>query len=89
MSYFSSGFLSGLYIKPSHRTIAVVGSGGKTSLIWRLAEELVQTGQKVAVTTTTHMAIEKERPLALNGEGAAALILKHGYVLAALSLIHI
>lgn len=83
MSYFSSEFLSGLYIKPSHRTIAVVGSGGKTSLIWRLAEELVQTGQKVAVTTTTHMAIEKERPLALNGEGAAALILKHGYVLAA------
>ncbi len=79
----SSRFLSGLSIKPRHRTIAVVGSGGKTSLIWRLAEELVQTGQKVAVTTTTHMAIEKERPFALNGEGAAALILKHGYVLVA------
>lgn len=40
-------------------------------------------GKKVAVTTTTHMAIEKERPFALNGEGAEALIFKHGYVLAA------
>lgn len=37
----------------------------------------------MAVTTTTHMAIEKERPFALNGEGAEALIFKHGYVLAA------
>ena len=83
MRPISSEFLSGLHIRPSHRIIAVVGSGGKTSLIWRLAEELVQAGKKVAVTTTTHMAIEKERPFALNGEGAAALILKHGYVLAA------
>lgn len=79
----SSRFLSGLSIKPSHRTIAVVGSGGKTSLIWRLTEELVQAGKKVAVTTTTHMAMEGEHPFALDGEGAEALILKHGYVLAA------
>ncbi|MEF2653893.1 MAG: selenium cofactor biosynthesis protein YqeC, partial [Blautia sp.] len=83
MRPISSEFLSGLHIRPSHRIIAVVGSGGKTSLIWRLAEELVQAGKKVAVTTTTHMAIEKERPFALNGEGAEALIFKHGYVLAA------
>ena len=83
MRSVSSEFLSGLHIRPSHRIIAVVGSGGKTSLIWRLAEELVQAGKKVAVTTTTHMAIEKERPFALDGEGAEALIFKHGYVLAA------
>ena len=83
MRSVSSEFLSGLHIRPSHRIIAVVGSGGKTSLIWRLTEELVQAGKKVAVTTTTHMAIEKERPFALNGEGAEALIFKHGYVLAA------
>ena len=83
MRPISSEFLSGLHIRPSHRIIAVVGSGGKTSLIWRLAEELVQAGKKVAVTTTTHMAIEKERPFALDGEGAEALIFKHGYVLVA------
>ena len=83
MRSVSSEFLSGLHIRPSHRIIAVVGSGGKTSLIWRLTEELVQAGKKVAVTTTTHMAIEKERPFALNGEGAEALIFKHGYVLVA------
>ena len=83
MSYVSSKFLSGLHIKPSHKRIAVVGSGGKTGLIWRLTEELVQAGKKVAVTTTTHMAMEKERPFAPDGEGAEALILRHGYVLAA------
>ena len=83
MRSVSSEFLSGLHIRPSHRIIAVVGSGGKTSLIWRLTEELVQAGKKVAVTTTTHMAIEKERPFALDGEGAEALIFKHGYVLVA------
>lgn len=83
MRPISSEFLSGLHIRPSHRIIAVVGSGGKTSLIWRLTEELVQAGKKVAVTTTTHMAMEKERPFALDGEGAEALIFKHGYVLVA------
>ena len=83
MRSVSSEFLSGLHIRPSHRIIAVVGSGGKTSLIWRLTEELVQAGKKVAVTTTTHMAMEKERPFALDGEGAEALIFKHGYVLVA------
>ncbi|MDO4601224.1 MAG: selenium cofactor biosynthesis protein YqeC [Eubacteriales bacterium] len=83
MSYVSSKFLSGLHIKPSHKRIAVVGSGGKTGLIWRLTEELVQAGKKVAVTTTTHMAMEKERSFAPDGEGAEALILRYGYVLAA------
>ena len=33
---------------------AVVGGGGKTSLIWRLATELCQT-ERVLLTTTTHM----------------------------------
>lgn len=32
---------------------AFIGGGGKTSLIWRLAEELTGLGQKVLVTTTT------------------------------------
>lgn len=47
--------------------IAVVGGGGKTSLIYRLTEELVSCGKKVIVTTTTHMAYEPERPFAENG----------------------
>lgn len=48
--------------------IAVAGGGGKTSLIFRLMEECVDSGRKVIVTTTTHMAYEPERPFAEDGE---------------------
>ena len=48
-------------------TIAVVGGGGKTSLIFRLMESFVSIGKKVIVTTTTHMAYEPERPFAEEG----------------------
>lgn len=50
-----------------YRSIAVVGGGGKTSLIFRLCKELISTGKKVIVTTTTHMAYEPDRPFAENG----------------------
>ncbi|MCL1885792.1 MAG: selenium cofactor biosynthesis protein YqeC [Dehalococcoidia bacterium] len=35
--------------------IALVGGGGKTSLMFRLAQELAGNGQKVISTTTTHI----------------------------------
>ena len=44
----------------SKKIISVVGGGGKTSLIFRLAEELAEQGKKVIVTTTTHIAFEPE-----------------------------
>ena len=49
-------------------TIAVVGGGGKTSLIFRLMESFVSIGKKVIVTTTTHMAYEPERPFVEDGD---------------------
>ncbi|WP_253288629.1 selenium cofactor biosynthesis protein YqeC [Blautia sp. MSJ-19] len=49
------------------RGIAVVGGGGKTSLIFRMMESFVSAGKKVIVTTTTHMAYEPERPFAEDG----------------------
>lgn len=48
--------------------LAVVGGGGKTSLIFRLTEEFVKSGKKVLIATTTHMAFEPEYPFAENGE---------------------
>ena len=48
--------------------IAVVGGGGKTSLIYRLTDELIDKGKRVIITTTTHMAGESELPFARGGD---------------------
>lgn len=37
------------------KIIALVGGGGKTTLMYRLAHELASIGRKVACTTTTHI----------------------------------
>lgn len=38
--------------------LSVVGGGGKTTTLHRLADEYVSAGQKVVVTTTTHVFME-------------------------------
>ena len=48
--------------------IAVVGGGGKTSLIYRLNQELLSIGKKVIISTTTHMFYEPDRPFAMDGD---------------------
>lgn len=48
-------------LKQGCHVVSVTGAGGKTSLIWRLAEELRERGRRVIVTTTTHMAWEEGR----------------------------
>ena len=65
--------------------IAAVGGGGKTSLLFRMAEELIASGRKVIVTTTTHMAFEPERPFAEDGDQAKISedLAKYGYTVAA------
>ncbi len=65
--------------------IAVVGGGGKTSLIFRLTEELAAQGKKVIVTTTTHMAYEKDRPLnvGLDEAGIRNNLDAYGYTIVA------
>ncbi|WP_373213886.1 selenium cofactor biosynthesis protein YqeC [Ruminococcus sp. 5_1_39BFAA] len=65
--------------------IAVVGGGGKTSLIYRLNEELLSMGKRVIITTTTHMVYEPERPFARGGEEGEVkeLLERYGYAAAA------
>lgn len=65
--------------------IAVVGGGGKTSLIYRLNQELLEMGKRVIITTTTHMAYAPQHPFARGGEPETVreLLEEYGYVVAA------
>lgn len=65
--------------------IAVVGGGGKTSLIFRLTDELLTRGKRVIITTTTHMAGESELPFVRGGNAARVkeTLDREGYVIAA------
>lgn len=40
--------------------VSVVGAGGKTTMLHRMADEYASAGQKVFVTTTTHIVDEKK-----------------------------
>ena len=68
----------------SYPVIAVVGGVGKTSLIFRLTEELRKLNKKVVITTTTHMKYEPERPFAPDGDAGLVreLLEQEGYVIA-------
>jgi len=57
--------------------VAVVGAGGKTTLVYRLASEARAAGLTVLVTTTTHMgALDDEvtGPVLVDGESADTLV---------------
>lgn len=60
------GSLSGWFAEKCHgggNTVAVIGSGGKTSLIWRLAAgpPALNSMRRVLVTPTTKMYVPKEK----------------------------
>lgn len=66
-------------------SVAFTGGGGKTSLIFKLAEKFSKQGKRVIVTTTTHMAWEPERPFveAEDVSELCRLTEQYGYVIAA------
>lgn len=49
----------------SPKWIAVVGSGGKTSLLYALGRAWAQEGKRVLLTTTTHLAMETPPDISL------------------------
>ena len=61
---------------------AVVGSGGKTTLIHRLAQQYRQAGKRVLVTTTTHMWLEEGAVLSGNPDDIAVQLERTGYAMA-------
>lgn len=60
---------------------AIVGSGGKTTLLHEMANQYVKEGKKVLVLTTTHMMIEENTLLTDDVEQIKNALLKTGYVM--------
>ena len=61
---------------------AIVGSGGKTTLLKSLAEHYRAQGKTVFVTTTTHMFIEEDTLLTDDADLILQALQKDGYVMA-------
>lgn len=64
------------------KIISIVGAGGKTTLVHKLAEEYRRKGQSVLVTTTTHMYVEADTDLSCDFFDVKDKILKNGYCMA-------
>ncbi len=61
---------------------AVVGAGGKTTLIHKLAQQYRKEGKRVFVTTSTHMFIEPDSILTGNAEQIIRCMEETGYAMA-------
>ncbi len=61
---------------------AIVGAGGKTSLIKKMANEYREQGRKVFVTTSTHMFVEKETLVTEDVDVILQELESKGYVMA-------
>ena len=64
--------------------VAVVGSGGKTTLIKNLARQYRAEGKTVFVTTSTHMRIEADTLLTDDPEAILRALREEGYAMAGL-----
>ena len=62
--------------------ISVVGSGGKTTLIKKLAAQYRSEGKTVLVTTTTHMFIEENTLLTDDADAIIGVLRETGYAMA-------
>lgn len=61
---------------------AIIGAGGKTSLVHSLTDKYIKEGKKVFVTTTTHMYVESDTLITDDAELIISSLNKNGYVMA-------
>jgi xanthine dehydrogenase accessory factor len=65
--------------------IAIVGSGGKTTLLKTLAQTYRSQGKTVFVTTTTHMFIEEDTLLTDDADHIIQTLQEKGYAMAGIA----
>lgn len=61
---------------------AIVGAGGKTSLIKKMAMEFAEDGKRVFVTTSTRMYIEEDTVISKSEDEMIEVLEKEGYLMA-------
>lgn len=62
-----------------HSVVTLIGSGGKTSTMYRLAEEMIQLNKRVLITTTTkiyHLLEDAERFIAVPSKHELVVLLQ-------------
>ncbi|MGI5876917.1 MAG: selenium cofactor biosynthesis protein YqeC, partial [Dethiobacteria bacterium] len=77
MKVLTGDFYHHLFEGEAPRCVALVGAGGKTTTIHTLAGELVSTGARVVITTSTKMHPPEDRKLLAGTAEEAAAILKN------------
>ena len=77
MKLFGTKLYELLEIQPG--VTALIGGGGKTTMLYHLAGELYRRGT-VAITTTTHIKKPGQYPFAATEEEAKRLLMERGYV---------
>lgn len=79
----TGGFIvCGKVWKYMEKVISIVGAGGKTTLVHKLAREYHRRGKGVLVTTTTHMYVEADTDLSCDFFALRDKIIKAGYCMA-------
>jgi probable selenium-dependent hydroxylase accessory protein YqeC len=63
------------------KEICLVGAGGKTTLLYALADEFAKSGKKTAAATTTHIEIPTGRRWAESLKEARQFLKKGGYAI--------
>ena len=70
------------FLKERGHVISIVGAGGKTTLMYKLAQAYARKGNRVVITTTTHMKRPENYPVAGNKEEMLRMLSEHRIVVA-------
>ena len=73
------------FIKEPGHIVCLVGGGGKTSLMYKLAQHAAAAGLRVLVTTTTHIGIPRDYPVVSSFDALRAAFEKQSIVVAGFS----
>lgn len=70
------------FLQEDGHVLSLVGAGGKTTIMYALAQAFIRRGKKAIITTTTHIQRPEKFPVAENSKMLALLLQTHSIVVA-------